>query len=166
MLNCAVLILQALEEVKTVENQIFDLKKKIAECEGRLKQQQSLYESVRSDRNLYSKNLLESQDEISELKRKMKIMTHQIDQLKEEISAKEAALLKEHSVYEDVEQQKVRPCLASFCLCTFFFFFVFLFRRSNYLCFFLSLPPPFLLLHVPTLAGQAQGRARSHACTS
>ena len=37
----------------------------------------SLYESVRSDRNLYSKNLIESQDEITEMKRKMKIMTHQ-----------------------------------------------------------------------------------------
>ena len=31
----------------------------------------------------------------------------QIDQLKEEIGAKESALIKEHSVYEEVEQQKV-----------------------------------------------------------
>ena len=35
------------------------------------------------------------QDEITEMKRKLKIMNHQIDQLKEEISSKEAALVKE-----------------------------------------------------------------------
>ena len=43
------------------EMQIFDYKKKIAEAETKLKQQQNLYEAVRSDRNLYSKNLIESQ---------------------------------------------------------------------------------------------------------
>lgn len=43
------------------EMQIFDFKKKIAESETKLKQQQNLYEAVRSDRNLYSKNLIESQ---------------------------------------------------------------------------------------------------------
>ena len=43
------------------EMQIFDYKKKIAEAETKLKQQQNLYEAVRSDRNLYSKNLIEAQ---------------------------------------------------------------------------------------------------------
>ena len=57
-----------------------------AEAETKLKQQQNLYEAVRSDRNLYSKNLIECQDEITEMKRKLKIMNHQIDQLKEEIT--------------------------------------------------------------------------------
>ena len=51
----------AMEEVKIREMQIFDYKKKIAEAETKLKQQQNLYEAVRSDRNLYSKNLIESQ---------------------------------------------------------------------------------------------------------
>jgi hypothetical protein len=36
------------------------------------------------------------QDEISEMKRKFKIMGHQIEQLKEELSAKDLALVKEH----------------------------------------------------------------------
>lgn len=48
-----------------------------------------MYEAVRSDRNLYSKNLIESQDEIAEMKRKFKIMHHQIEQLKEEIQQKD-----------------------------------------------------------------------------
>lgn len=54
-------VLQHMEDVKVREMQIFDFKKKIAEAETKLKQQQNLYEAVRSDRNLYSKNLIESQ---------------------------------------------------------------------------------------------------------
>ena len=95
-----------MEDVKVREMQIFDYKKKIAEAETKLKQQQNLYEAVRSDRNLYSKNLIESQDEITEMKRKLKIMNHQIDQLKEEISSKEAALVKEQLEHQRVEKEK------------------------------------------------------------
>jgi len=51
-----------------------------------------LYEAVRSDRNLYSKNLIEAQDEVAELKRKFKIASHQISQLKDEIDTKDQAL--------------------------------------------------------------------------
>ena len=49
---------------------------------------QTLYEAVCSDRNLYSKQLIEAKDEITEMKRKLKILSHQIDQLKEEIASK------------------------------------------------------------------------------
>ena len=96
----------AVEEVKLAEAQIFDLKKKLTDAEGKLKQQQSLYEQVRTDRNMYSKNLIEAQDEIAEMKRKLKIMNHQIDQLKEEISTKEVHLQKEHQQYEMLDSQK------------------------------------------------------------
>lgn len=51
-----------------------------------------MYEAVRSDRNLYSKNLIEAQDEVAELKRKFIIASHQISQLKEEIDTKDLAL--------------------------------------------------------------------------
>ena len=63
----------------------------------KLKQQQQLYEVVRSERNLYSKNLTETQDEIAEIKRRYKIVQHQISQLKEEIDAKEKALSAEYN---------------------------------------------------------------------
>jgi chromosome segregation ATPase len=98
--------LQAMEEVKIRENAIADLKKMIAEGEAKLKQQQNLYEAVRSDRNLYSKNLIEAQDEIAEMKRKQKIMNHQIEQLKEEITAKDQALVKEHFDHKKVEKER------------------------------------------------------------
>jgi len=55
---------------------------------------------------LYSKNLIESQDEIAEMKRKFKIMSHQIEQLKEEITAKDHALVKEHFDHAKVEKEK------------------------------------------------------------
>lgn len=77
-----------MEEVKRKEMQLYQLKKQIAENESKLKQQHTLYEAVCSDRNLCSKNLIESRDEITEMKRKLKIMSHQIDQLKEEIASK------------------------------------------------------------------------------
>lgn len=65
-----------------------------------------MYEAIRADRNMYSKNLIGAQDGIQELKRKFKIMTHQIEQLKEEISAKDLALLKEHFDHMKVQKEK------------------------------------------------------------
>jgi len=96
----------ALEEVKLREMTILDLQKKIAESDTRLKQQQHLYEAVRSDRNQYSKSLIESQDEIAEMKRKFKIMNHQIEQLKEEIQAKDQAYVKERIEHTKSEKEK------------------------------------------------------------
>jgi chromosome segregation ATPase len=89
-------LMQMVEEVKLKKNLISELKKENIEFEGKLKQQQNLYEAVRSDRNLYSKNLIEAQDEVAELKRKFKIASHQIAQLKDEIEAKDQALTNEH----------------------------------------------------------------------
>ena len=64
-----------------------------------------MYEAVRSDRNLYSKTLTETQDEIAEIKRRYKIVSHQISQLKKEIDDKEAALTKEHFDLKQAEKK-------------------------------------------------------------
>ena len=61
------------EEVKLKKNLIGELKKENIEFESKLKQQQNLYEVVRSDRNLYGKNLIEANDEVIELRKKFKI---------------------------------------------------------------------------------------------
>lgn len=86
---------QSLEQIKLKDNLISEFQKKNLETEQKLQQQQSLYEAVRSDRNLYSQKLTETQDEIAEIKRRYKIVNHQISQLKEEIDSKEVALAKE-----------------------------------------------------------------------
>jgi len=98
--------ISAQEEVKLRDLTIVNLRKKIHEAETRLKQQQNLYEAVRSDRNLYSKNLIEAQDEIQEMRRKFKIMNHQISQLKEEIQAKDSALMNVHLEHARLEKER------------------------------------------------------------
>lgn len=86
----------SLEELKNRDNKISELRKSHVDAKGKLAQQKQLYESVRTERNMNSKKLVESQDEIAEMKRKFKIMYHQIEQLKEEIKEKDQALVKEH----------------------------------------------------------------------
>eukprot|EP01039_Chlorochromonas_danica_P004974 gene4974-5462_t len=92
------------DELKLKDIQIAELKKRVIEWENKLKQQQQLYESVRADRNHYSKGLLEAQDEIAELRKKFKIMGHQIEQLKEEIASKDQAIVKEHYELQRIEK--------------------------------------------------------------
>lgn len=95
-----------LEEIKLKNNFISELQKKLLEAESKLKQQQNLYEAVRSDRNLYSKNLIEAQDEVKEYERKFKIAQHEINQLKDELEGKEGALDKEHNLVAQAEVEK------------------------------------------------------------
>ncbi|CAH8848679.1 unnamed protein product [Trichobilharzia szidati] len=99
-------VLQNMDDLKSREMQIFENKKKIAEAETKLKQQQNLYEAVRSDRNMYSKNLIEAQNEISDMKRRLKILSHQIVQLKDDIATRDATLVKETMERQKIEKDK------------------------------------------------------------
>merc|ERR1719380_231304 len=95
---------QGVEDIKNRDNKISEGRKNLADVRAKLSQQKTAYEHVRTDRNLYSKNLVESQDEIAEMKRKFKIMYHQIEQLKEEIKEKEQAPIKEHFEHHKVQK--------------------------------------------------------------
>jgi len=75
--------------------EISDYKKSLTEADDRYRQQRYLFEAVRAERNLYSKSLTEAQEEIQDLKRKLKLTTHQVEQLKEDIATKETRLIKE-----------------------------------------------------------------------
>jgi DNA repair exonuclease SbcCD ATPase subunit len=103
----------ALEDLKKRETRLADLTKETADVQSKLNQQKNLYDAVCTDRNLYSKNLIESNEEIAEMKKKFKIMYHQIEQLKEEIKEKDTALIKEHfnhhkvMKYNDTIQEKL-----------------------------------------------------------
>lgn len=97
-------MMEQIEKIKLKDVHIMELQKKIVEWESKLKQQQQLYETVRTDRNHYSKSLIESQDEIAEMRKKIKIMDHQIEQLKEEITAKDQAIVKEYFDYQRAEK--------------------------------------------------------------
>lgn len=82
------------------------MKKQIAELENRIRMQQNLFESVNADRNSLQKTLLETSAEIGELKEKLKISSHQTEQLKEDISMKEQLLVKEETILRKVTKEK------------------------------------------------------------
>ena len=94
---------QAEEEVVEREMRIADMQKKISDNEAKIKQQKALLESVKTDRNMYSKTLVEQKGEMKEYKRKFSGLTMQIKQLKQEISEKDVAFITEHLYYEHVK---------------------------------------------------------------
>ncbi|XP_068187756.1 cilia- and flagella-associated protein 58 [Antennarius striatus] len=95
---------QKMSDVEVREMEIFDWRKKVTEAECKLKQQENLLESVVSERNLYSKNLIEAQEDISEMKRKMKTMNNQVTRLRDDISGKELALAKDQQEHKRLEK--------------------------------------------------------------
>lgn len=54
------------------------------------------------DRNLHAKNLVESNEQIAEMRRKFKMMSHQTTALKEEIRDKDARLVRGHFKHKEV----------------------------------------------------------------
>ncbi|KAJ3019476.1 UNVERIFIED_CONTAM: hypothetical protein HDU68_010648 [Siphonaria sp. JEL0065] len=91
------LCVDGMQQIKAKETEIFEYKKKMIQADTKLKHKQNLYEAVQSDRNLHAKPLIESQSEIAEMKRKLKIMNYQINGYKEDINSKYDALAKEDS---------------------------------------------------------------------
>ena len=61
---------------------------------------------MRSDRNLYHKQLSDCQEEIGNLRRKFRATNHMIEQLKDEISVKDNALVKEHFMHHSVDRER------------------------------------------------------------
>jgi len=95
----------AQEELKNKDSHMGSLKRSIQDVKAKLSQQKNLYEAVRTDKNLYSKNLEESLEEISETKKKFKVMQHQIEQLKEEIKEKDKAMITEHFAHRNIMRE-------------------------------------------------------------
>ncbi|XP_035293362.1 cilia- and flagella-associated protein 58 isoform X1 [Cricetulus griseus] len=97
-------VLANMEDIKVREIQIFDYRKKIAESETKLKQQQNLYEAVRSDRNLYSKNLVEAQAELQKLRQQALETKHFIE--KQEVEERKLLRIIAEADGERVRQKK------------------------------------------------------------
>ncbi|ORZ39499.1 hypothetical protein BCR44DRAFT_1482746 [Catenaria anguillulae PL171] len=91
--------------IKQREAEVYAHKKAVVESDTRLKYQQNLYETVQSDRNLHAKNLVDSQNEIAEMKRQLKIMTFTINGLKEEFTAKQEAFAREVADRERLDKE-------------------------------------------------------------
>lgn len=96
---------ESVERYKLKEMEYVELQKAVQIERNKLKLQQGLYEQVRADRNLCSKKQLHSQDEIAEMKRKFVILTHQINQLKDEVLVKDNALVNEHFAFKTLKDK-------------------------------------------------------------
>lgn len=94
----------ALEELKSRDVGLTELKKNIADVQAKRNQQKNLYDAVCMDRNLHSKNLVESNEQIAEMRRKFKIMFHTTTALKEEIREKDSKLVRGHFRHKKVLQ--------------------------------------------------------------
>merc|ERR1719159_1447639 len=94
----------ALEELKSRDVRLTELKKAIADVQAKRNQQKNLYDAVCMDRNLHSKNLVESTEQIAEMRRKFKIMFHTTTALKEEIREKDSKLVRGHFRHKKVLQ--------------------------------------------------------------
>lgn len=94
----------SLDELKTRDSRLTELKKQIADVQAKRNQQKNLCDAVMMDRNLHAKNLVESNEQISEMKRKFKIMFHTTTALKEEIREKDSRLVRDHFRHKKVLQ--------------------------------------------------------------
>ncbi|XP_013883448.1 cilia- and flagella-associated protein 58 [Austrofundulus limnaeus] len=95
---------QKISDLEVRETEICDWRKKVTEAESKLRQQENQLESVVLERNLYSKNLVKAQEEIAEMKRKMKTLNNQVSRLRDEIIGKEEALIKDQQEHKHLEK--------------------------------------------------------------
>ncbi|KAL0274940.1 UNVERIFIED_CONTAM: hypothetical protein PYX00_002956 [Menopon gallinae] len=94
------------DDLKLKQMELYDYKKRLADSDAKMKLQLGLFEQVRTERNQISKALVEAQDEINELKHKLKVKSYQVEQLKEDISTKESLLVKEEFTLQKVIKEK------------------------------------------------------------
>ncbi|KAM4896417.1 cilia- and flagella-associated protein 58 [Sylvia borin] len=99
-------VLHNMKDLEIHQIQICDYEKEVQVQMIKLKQQQNLCETLRAERTLYSKNLIEAKDEIAEMKMKLKTATRQLDHLKEELKEKDIALEKAHVEFQQSEDEK------------------------------------------------------------
>ncbi|XP_062587374.1 titin-like [Saccostrea cucullata] len=83
------------EDNKVHGMQIVDFKR-ISGDDTNIRQQEKSFKTFRDVERTYNQNIIESRDEIAEMKRRVKIVDHQIDQHKEQIQDKENAFIKEY----------------------------------------------------------------------
>ncbi|XP_077361207.1 cilia- and flagella-associated protein 58 isoform X1 [Festucalex cinctus] len=88
-------IQEKINDLETSEMAIHNWKKRVTEEELKLERKEELLDSVITERNHYSKSLVDAQDGIAKLKIKMRAMNTQNTQLKGEIETKELAIHKE-----------------------------------------------------------------------
>eukprot|EP00759_Apiculatamorpha_spiralis_P034215 PhF_6_TR35373/c0_g1_i1/m.51376 len=100
--------LKELEGLRTQDIKIGEQQRLIHEEEIRLKTQQSMYEAVHNERNLFSKQLLDLNAQIVQMDQHLDIIEQQIGQLKDEITQKDEITTEEQLKSSSLEKDKGR----------------------------------------------------------
>ncbi|XP_053703312.1 cilia- and flagella-associated protein 58-like isoform X2 [Synchiropus splendidus] len=95
---------QKMDDLEVKETELYDWKKKLTEAENKIVNLDNLLESAVSERNRYSKNIIECQAEIADLKRRIGTMNNQVTGLKDQLSAKELAQVKDQQEHKRLEK--------------------------------------------------------------
>ena len=78
-----------LEDIRLGDNRVQELQKKCAEYEKKMKMQREVYDAVRRDKNLYFKNLIETQDDLVERQNLLQFNKKEIENLKSDLKKKD-----------------------------------------------------------------------------
>lgn len=84
-----------MDVVKMLRIEIADYQKRVIEADAKYRQHMTLFEEIRSERNTYKKNFSLAQEEITELKNKLKNMSLHNSKLEEQLMIKNNELLKQ-----------------------------------------------------------------------
>lgn len=83
-----------MDEVKMMRHEITDCKKRMLETDAKLRQQSTVFDELRSEKNNLKKSLGQAHEEITGLKDKLKDASVMLDRQKEELVTKEATIQK------------------------------------------------------------------------
>ncbi|KAM9789003.1 LOW QUALITY PROTEIN: cilia- and flagella-associated protein 58-like [Neosynchiropus ocellatus] len=95
---------QKMDDIEVKETELYDWKKKLTEADNKIVNLDNLLESAVSERNRYSKNIIECQAEIADLKRRIGTMNNQVTGLKDQLAGKELAQVRDQQEHKRLEK--------------------------------------------------------------
>lgn len=98
-----------LEDIRLRDNRVQELQKKVSESEKKMKMQREVYDAVRRDKNLYFKNLIETQDDLIDKQNLLQFNKKEIENLKSDLKKKDdyiVNLKSKNSNFEDLLKTK------------------------------------------------------------
>jgi len=100
--------MRASAEAKRKELKAGQSQRRLLELRAKIRGQEHLLESVRTDKTSYAKTLRTSERDIEAMRRQFQTTTYRIEQLKDELMAKDHRLVKEHFEYKKAEKDAER----------------------------------------------------------
>jgi chromosome segregation ATPase len=95
------------EQLRLRAAEAAELSKQLVEERARGKLQKNVCEQARSDANKATKQTVQQQDQLLELRHQQRLLAQQAEQLKEEVRSKDAALINEHFAYKRLQADLV-----------------------------------------------------------